>query len=61
MKLLKQEPDSYILDTVDFMMKVDESFRKEIFSHARFLYREYQEELEQNETQHLQIIPGGMV
>lgn len=61
MKLLKQEQDRYILDTVHFMMKVDESFRKRIHRYARFSYNDYQEELEQKENQHLHIIPGGKV
>ncbi|KGF77081.1 hypothetical protein [Lactococcus lactis] len=59
MKLLKQEPDEYIQATVDFMMKVDTNFRKEIRSHARFLYHEYQDELKQKEIQHLHLVKSG--
>lgn len=64
MKVLKTELDGYTLETIDFMEKVDESFRKRIHRYARLLYSEYQEELEQNqkENQYLQIIKtGGMI
>lgn len=64
MKLLNTEPDSLIQETIDFMEKVDESFRKRIHRYARFSYNDYQEELEQKQekSQHLQIIKtGGMV
>jgi hypothetical protein len=59
MRLIESEADEFILSTVDFMMKVDKDFRKEMRSHVRFLYYEYLEELKQKEIQHLQIIPGG--
>lgn len=50
MRLLEREQDEFILSTVDFMMKVDKNFRKEIHSHARFLYHEYQDELKQKKS-----------
>ena len=56
MRLLESETDEFILSTVDYMMKVDKNFRKEIRSHARFLYYEYQDELKQKESLHLQIM-----
>lgn len=59
MRLLEIEQDEFILSTVDFMMKVDKKFRKEIRSHARFLYYEYQDELKQKETQHLHLVKSG--
>lgn len=59
MKLLEREQDEFILSTVDFMMKVDKKFRKEIRSHARFLYHEYQDELKQKEIQHLHLVKSG--
>jgi len=59
MRLLEREQDEFILSTVDFMMKVDKNFRKEIHSHARFLCHEYQDELKQKEIQHLHLVKSG--
>lgn len=59
MRLLESEPDEFIQDTVEFMLKSDKNFREKVFSYARYTHHKYQEELQEKEIQHLKIVKSG--